>query len=933
MFFKYIKKQDKNSSKNKDHSNRANSVRIDKKRKILFLREEKWKFEFTKTDIKNFFNKGAYRISIFLIFTMSVVIISLSSTSTASVAQFYSNSCLGGWENSGNAKGAPQVFDGSEEMFSASTSAILRNSMSEIFCGDFQAEISDNSTIRKAVLKLSWQVEGEFGPTEEKPASTKDYGVAKEEAAVDTETIIPDDVLPDETPLESSPSEIVDTTEEVEITEPAETSEEETKSSEITTIESDDFASSLQDILDAPSGTLVEFTLTEENEVEAETENASDEELVPETEPVAIEQVPEQEQVSDELVEENSSDEISFFKKFSKVVFAAEEDSLTVQPAEEQISSSDSNITTIESDDFASSLQDILDAPSDTSVEFTLIFEEETTEDDHVTVIEGDDLTSSLQDILDSPSDIPVEFILTDETADEAETTSDDELIPDTEPAAEQVSEQEQVSDESAEEDSSDEMNESGEIISVETIDGSDDLMAEVEDIEIHSVESDTIILDAEKMFDGDTILSGAVARANDFLEVEYTFDSINWQHLGFVGVDNWRDTEFELPVVEWNELEKLQVRIKNLPTIDEQPVVYLDSMWIEITHYKGKILRPAKLKDLSRKKNFSFNDELKFEFEFEKKETTGLDAVLDSIKGLFSGRKFNVNKVQIINARGEKEEIESFVEYRGKKTISIIIKPKNRAVRPGKYILETYVETDDGETVVKYQDFYLGVLAINVNKSIYLPKERAYLQMAALTDTGHTICDAELWMSIVDPEGIETDLSTENGTIYLSGECNGNNVTDVPDYFAYYDVNDVGTYTMKLINLDTGHEIEDSFEVRNEVAFEVERVGPTRIYPPATYQVTMYVTAEQDFNGDIIEYVPDSFKITNTSLVINNGSTTVTLLENIIIGKSEKEIKTTEIVWFADIKKGDICTLSYEFDAPDISPEFYLLGPLEFYE
>ncbi|MCK5591907.1 MAG: hypothetical protein KAI72_08130, partial [Candidatus Pacebacteria bacterium] len=364
--------------------------------------------------------------------------------------------------------------------------------------------------------------------------------------------------------------------------------------------------------------------------------------------------------------------------------------------------------------------------------------------------------------------------------------------------------------------------------------------------------------------------------RDNDFLEIEYTFDSIDWQHLGFVGFDNWRDAEFELPIVEWDELEKLQVRIKNLPTIDEQPVVYLDSMWIEVRHSKGKILDPAKLKDLSRKKNFSFNDELKFEFEFEEEETTGLDIVLDSIKGMLSDRKFNVNKVQLINARGEKEEIESFIEYQGKNTVSIIIKPKNRSVRPGKYILETYVETDDGETVVKYQDFYLGVLAINVNKSIYLPKERAYLQMAALTDTGHTICDADLWMSIVDPDEIEMNFSTEDGSIFLSDECHGNNVTDAPDYFAYYDVNDVGTYAMKLINLDTGHEIEDSFEVRNEVAFEVERVGPTRIYPPATYRVTIYVIAQQDFNGDIVEYVPDSFEITNTSLMINNGSTII---------------------------------------------------------
>ena len=838
VLFKGSTKKNKKSLKNKKRLNRVDSVRVDKKNKILFLREKKWKIEFTKTDLKNFFKKNTYRISILTISAVSVAIITLSSTSTAKVAQFYANSCLGGWENPGKAEGAPQVFDGSGEVFDASNSAILYNRMAEIFCGNFQAEIVDDSTIRKAVLKLSWQTEEEFKLTEEETG---------EETEASTEVIILDDVLLNEeillfgTSSTSSIPEVVDTTEDVEVADPVEISEEEEEDddtitinfdfeeettsldSDTTTIESDDFTASLQDILDAPADVPVEFTLTLEEGGETES--------VPTEEPTVEPEMP------DEPAEEDGSEEVSFFKKIFKTVFAAEVEEevgiITEFDSEEEAVSSDNETITIESDDF----------------------------------------TSSLQDILDAPSDAPIEFILAEE-------------------------------------------NEIG-----------------VEEIEILSVESDTITSEAEVSSDGDKIHSENLARYNDFLEIEYTFNSIDWQHLGFVGPDNLRDTEFELPIVEWGELEKLQVRVKNLPTIDKQPKVYLDSMWIEVRHSKEKILEPAKLENLSKKKSFSLNEELKFEFEFENEETTGLNSLLNSVKDLFSSKKFNVDKVQLINALGKQEEIESFIEYRGKNAVSIIIKPKNRSVRSGKYTLETYVETDDGETVIKQQEFYLGVLAINVNKSIYLPGEEAYLQMAALTDTGHTICDAALWMSIIDPDEIEMDFSTEDGTIFLSGECDGNNVTDVPDYFAYYDVNNVGTYNMKLINLDTGQEIEDSFEVRNEVAFEVERVGPTRIYPPATYQVMIYITANQDFNGDIVEYVPDSFEITNTSLTINNSSTTISLPENIIVGESEKEEKTTEIVWSVDIKKGDIRTLIYEFDAPDISPEFYLLGPLEFYE
>jgi len=356
--------------------------------------------------------------------------------------------------------------------------------------------------------------------------------------------------------------------------------------------------------------------------------------------------------------------------------------------------------------------------------------------------------------------------------------------------------------------------------------------------------------------------------------------------------------------------------------------------MWIEVTHSKEKILRPAKLENLSLKNGFSFNDDLKFDFEFEEEEATGINKILNPIKNLFSSdRKFNVDKVRLINVRGGEEEIESSIEYSDKKNVSITIKTKNRSARPGKYVLETYIKTDNDEEIIKQQDFYLGVLAINVDKSIYKPGEQAYLQLGALTDNGHTICDADLWMSVIDPDGMETDFSIEDGSINLSGECSGDSFVNVPDYFAYYDVSNVGTYKMRLINLDTGQEIEDHFEVRKKVSFEVKRTGPTRIYPPAKYQVTMSIVPDQDFNGDIVEYVPDSFEIAETSLSINNGSSTVSTSENITIGKSEKEEKTIEIVWSANLKKGETCILSYEFDAPDISPEFYLLGPLEFYE
>ncbi|MBU4481042.1 hypothetical protein KKH59_01865 [Patescibacteria group bacterium] len=215
-----------------------------------------------------------------------------------------------------------------------------------------------------------------------------------------------------------------------------------------------------------------------------------------------------------------------------------------------------------------------------------------------------------------------------------------------------------------------------------------------------------------------------------------------------------------------------------------------------------------------------------------------------------------------------------------GKERFEIKLPKPERDFKPGKWKMEIEIETERAIFVAE-QEFTWGVLAINVNKSIYVLEadntliknaaqnaEKAYIQIAALRDDGHTICDAKLELRIKNQEsGIETVLSTENGTIEYSGKCGANNVTDTPDYFAYYELpTATGIYEMKLTNLDNGYEIEDSFEVRESVPFDVERIGPTRIYPPASYEMTMKIKMNQDFQGVIKESVPEGFEITNIS-------------------------------------------------------------------
>jgi hypothetical protein len=151
-------------------------------------------------------------------------------------------------------------------------------------------------------------------------------------------------------------------------------------------------------------------------------------------------------------------------------------------------------------------------------------------------------------------------------------------------------------------------------------------------------------------------------------------------------------------------------------------------------------------------------------------------------------------------------------------------------------------------------------------------------------------------------------------GKIEKSSECGPNNVTDKPDYFAFYDVSETGQYQIKLTakTKEGTFEIYDSFEARDFVPFEIERIGPTRIYPPADYQMKIKIKANEDFDGEIKEKIPQSFAI---------------------VSCSSCQVKEKEIVWKVNLEKGKDYEFNFTFNAPNISPYLYLLGPIELYQ
>jgi len=248
---------------------------------------------------------------------------------------------------------------------------------------------------------------------------------------------------------------------------------------------------------------------------------------------------------------------------------------------------------------------------------------------------------------------------------------------------------------------------------------------------------------------------------------------------------------------------------------------------------------------------------------------------------------------------------------------------PQPKSFRPGKYQLNVAIRENGGAQNIN-QDFTWGVLAINTNKSIFKENEIAKIYFGVIDDLGSTVCDALLQLEIKAPDGQALLLSTEDGTIKYSGECARDNVTYVPDYLASYQVGQEGIYQLKLTaqTKNGEYQITDFFVVRKEIPFEIERIGPTRINPVAVYEFKIRVKANQDFEGEVIESVPDSFGIRTSNFEMPASQDSFGI-------QNPDDRNEKLLVWQANWKKGKIYELSYEYDAPDTNPEFHLLGPL----
>lgn len=214
---------------------------------------------------------------------------------------------------------------------------------------------------------------------------------------------------------------------------------------------------------------------------------------------------------------------------------------------------------------------------------------------------------------------------------------------------------------------------------------------------------------------------------------------------------------------------------------------------------------------------------------------------------------------IDVKDASGENAHVEVVEEIvNEEKTIEI---NPSQQFRPGKYTVQI---RDESGTVLSTQDFLWGVLALNTNKSVYYPNEKANIAIAVLDEMGAMVCDAFVSLTITNPDTRTTELTTKDEEIKVNNQCTKKEFSLTPDYETEYDLKGEGEYSLKLFaqTKNGSYGIEEKVKVQKTIPFEIERISTTRIYPPLTYPMSLKLKADSDFSGTITDVVPDSFEI-----------------------------------------------------------------------
>jgi len=410
-------------------------------------------------------------------------------------------------------------------------------------------------------------------------------------------------------------------------------------------------------------------------------------------------------------------------------------------------------------------------------------------------------------------------------------------------------------------------------------------------------------------------------------IEVEYAVGN-EWINAGTILLDSEVSNAlnggyflFALPhFSKVTELENLQVRVSYVGATVGLERVFIDSMWLQIDTetfdrnvLKERVL-PQELSGLTLPTIYEFiSTDLDFTREelpkFSLKYESQRNGIIQFIRSLFGKQLAEIEMVQFRNASGAPIALNPQIDVTSDGLITIqLTESDTETLQPGTYAIELVVD-EGGKSFTDSFTFQWGVLAVNTDKTQYTLGETTQVMLGAVSESGNTLCDAELLVYIIDPlEYISEAVVTS------SGQCNGNNFIDVPDFSTTVTPTVTGVYEVYVERIGPDGEViahtSDTFNVVDAQPFALSRRGPTRINPEYAYPMLLTLSAQENFTGDIIEYVPLNFTILATDAEVRevNGM--------------------HELRWSVDMQKDESISVEYTFDAPDISPFLYTLGP-----
>lgn len=71
----------------------------------------------------------------------------------------------------------------------------------------------------------------------------------------------------------------------------------------------------------------------------------------------------------------------------------------------------------------------------------------------------------------------------------------------------------------------------------------------------------------------------------NAFFQISYSTDGVNWITAGTVSETNFQNYSITVPISSWDDLKNLQIMIQTIPSVDQKPDVYLESIALNVSY------------------------------------------------------------------------------------------------------------------------------------------------------------------------------------------------------------------------------------------------------------------------------------------------------------------------------------------------------------